>query len=175
MNERSSPGIEDTSDFWMAERGMKIRLEVQCPDGGWVAIFPAQLEQMIRQGAPVRATEVDYADAAARASEPVAWRYRFVTSVDGKEWSDWFIVDDPKSIPSREGQIVQPLYASVAQPMSDQLLNNLVDWTWIHATEGAHWPSAKTMADLIRKAKERRPTQEDAGRYISISSTEDKS
>jgi hypothetical protein len=58
---------------------------------------------------------------------------------------------------------------TLAQPSSDQLLNDIVDWTWIHATEGAHWPSAKTTADLIRKAKERGPTQEDAGCYIAIS------
>lgn len=52
-----------------------------------------------------------------------------------------------------------------------QLLVNLVDWTWIHATEGAHWPSAATTEALIRKARERGPTQEDAGRYIADSST----
>jgi hypothetical protein len=51
----------------------------------------------------------------------------------------------------------------------NQLLKNLVDWAWIHATEGAHWPSAKTIDTLIRKAKERGPTQEDAGRYIAVS------
>jgi hypothetical protein len=57
---------------------------------------------------------------AVQSGEPVAWRYRFVTSVDGKELSDWFIVDDPKSIPSREGQTVQPLYESVAQASAVQ-------------------------------------------------------
>jgi hypothetical protein len=45
-------------------------------------------------------------------AEPVARRYRFVTGVDGKELSDWFIVDDLRSIPRREGQAIQPLYAS---------------------------------------------------------------
>jgi hypothetical protein len=53
---------ERDSDFWMAERGMKVRLEAQDPSGKWIAIFPAQLEQMIQQGAPVRATEVEYDD-----------------------------------------------------------------------------------------------------------------
>lgn len=43
--------------------------------------------------------------------EPVAWRYRFVTSVDG-DWSDWFIVDDPQSIPKRDNQVVQALFAA---------------------------------------------------------------
>jgi hypothetical protein len=69
-------------------------------------------------------------------------------------------------------QLREVLMRDYAQTPSDQLLANLVDWTWIHATEGAHWPSAATTETLIRKAKERGgPTQEDAGRYIAVSST----
>jgi hypothetical protein len=44
---------------------MKVRLEAQDPSGKWIAIFPSQLDQMIQQGAPVRATEVEYDDVAA--------------------------------------------------------------------------------------------------------------
>ena len=42
----------------VAEAGMRVRLEAQAPSGKWIAIFPAQLEQMIQQGLPVRATEI---------------------------------------------------------------------------------------------------------------------
>lgn len=46
--------------------------------------------------------------------KPVSWRYRFVTTVDGKDWSDWFIVDDRESIPYRDParQVIEPLYAA---------------------------------------------------------------
>jgi hypothetical protein len=61
-NGNLSAMTERDSDFWMAERGMKVRLEAQDPSGKWIAIFPAQLEQMVQQGAPVRAIEVEYDD-----------------------------------------------------------------------------------------------------------------
>lgn len=51
------------------------------------------------------------------AGEPVAWRYRFVTTTDGKEWSDWFIVEYPNSIPFRPQQVVEPLFAA-PQPVA---------------------------------------------------------
>lgn len=43
--------------------------------------------------------------------EAVAWRYRFVTSVQG-DLSDWYVVHDAQSIPKRDDQIVEPLYAA---------------------------------------------------------------
>jgi hypothetical protein len=51
--------------------------------------------------------------------QPVAWRYRFVTSVDG-DLSDWFIVDDIRSIPTRTDQTVQPLYTTSPDTSTDQ-------------------------------------------------------
>jgi hypothetical protein len=52
-------------------------------------------------------------------AEPVAWRYRFVTSVQ-RDWSDWFIVDDEPSIPelAADDVQVQPLFAH-PQPSPD--------------------------------------------------------
>lgn len=53
--------------------------------------------------------------------KPVAWRYRFVTSIYG-DLSDWFIVDDEKSIPSRNPnmQTVQPLYTTGPDTSTDR-------------------------------------------------------
>lgn len=51
--------------------------------------------------------------ASVKAGEVVAWRYRFITS-EQRDWSDWFIVDDPKSIPNRPlpDLEIQPLYTT---------------------------------------------------------------
>ena len=38
----------------------------------------------------------------------------------------------------------------------------LVDWVYLHATEGEAWPSTKTANDLIAKAIAGKPTQADA-------------
>jgi len=54
--------------------------------------------------------------------QPVAWRYRFVTSIYG-DLSDWFMVDDLSSIPPRDDQTIQPLFT---RP-SEQALTE-ADW-----------------------------------------------
>ncbi|WP_439398533.1 hypothetical protein ACRQ5Q_14630 [Bradyrhizobium sp. PMVTL-01] len=41
-------------------------------------------------------------------------------------------------------------------------LRNLVDWAYLHATEGEVWPSSKTADELIAAAAERAPKQADA-------------
>jgi hypothetical protein len=71
--------LVDNGDLWMAEQGMKVRLEAQDPSGKWIVIFPAQLEQMIQQGAAVRATEVEY-DLEATPSRPRPARIRRLVS-----------------------------------------------------------------------------------------------
>lgn len=43
-----------------------------------------------------------------------------------------------------------------------EFLRGLVDWAYLHATEGQTWPSTKTADALIALAKERRPSQTDA-------------
>lgn len=42
------------------------------------------------------------------------------------------------------------------------VLSRLVDWTYLHATEGEVWPSSKTKADLITRASQDAPRQEHA-------------
>lgn len=65
--------------------------------------------------------------------EPVAWRYRFVVDRDGG-LSDWFVVEDAASIPTRQQQTVQPLYTR-PQP--------------------AAWPDREAVIACIRDAADR--------------------
>lgn len=44
----------------------------------------------------------------------------------------------------------------------DPLLSKLVDWVYLHATEGGAWPSTTTKRALIELALQRAPTQADA-------------
>lgn len=44
----------------------------------------------------------------------------------------------------------------------DPIAERLVDWVYLHATEGQQWPSTKTKSTLIARAMEGEPTQDDA-------------
>ncbi len=123
MTDRSSPDIER---FTFGQPVENIAASDDNPiKRGFFVQYCGPSERMVEYASPqgIHTTPADNLRAsvtsgAAEAREPIAWRYRFVTSVDGKEWSDWFIVDDPRSIPCREGQTVQPLYTSAAQGSS---------------------------------------------------------
>lgn len=99
--------------------------------------------------------------------QPAAWRYRFVTSKDGKEWSDWFIVDDPALIPPRANpsdQIVQPLcvYPAAALSGADRrLLLNVAAGERQYGSDRAAaliealtHPSAQPKADRVSASPE---------------------
>lgn len=43
-----------------------------------------------------------------------------------------------------------------------EFLRNLVDWAYLHATEGTTWPSTKTADELIAKASFKKADQSDA-------------
>jgi hypothetical protein len=49
-----------------------------------------------------------------------------------------------------------------AAPVEIDVLSRLVDWTYLHATEGEVWPSSKTKADLITRARQDAPRQKHA-------------
>jgi hypothetical protein len=53
----------------------------------------------------------------------------------------------------------QPPAAPVEQ---DEMLSRLVDWAYLHALEGAAWPSTKTKQMLIARARQDKPTQDHA-------------
>lgn len=46
---------------------------------------------------------------------------------------------------------------SVTEPVD--LLDRLVDWAYLHATEGQTWPSTKTKTSLILRARQYKPIQ----------------
>lgn len=60
---------------------------------------------------------------ATAAAQPVAWRYRFVTSIQ-RDWSDWLIVHNERSIPDRplSDIEIQPLFATPSPLPAPQLV-----------------------------------------------------
>ncbi|ETR79157.1 hypothetical protein X566_15355 [Afipia sp. P52-10] len=50
----------------------------------------------------------------------------------------------------------------MTEAMDDDFLRGLVDWAYLHATEGQTWPSTRLADELIAQARERRPSQSDA-------------
>lgn len=53
---------------------------------------------------------------------------------------------------------LQPATPTAGEPVADRL----VDWVYLHATEGQQWPSTKTKSMLIARAMEGEPTQDHA-------------
>jgi hypothetical protein len=74
---------------------------------------------------------------------------------------------------ARIGDIVASKSRPVADPevTAGGFLHNLVDWVWIHATEGQHWPSSATAQRLIALARAKPATQADADWLKSTSPT----
>ena len=64
-----------------------------------------------------------------------------------------------------------------SQPETTNFLPNLVDWVYLHATEGNVWPSSKTAQQLIALARTKPATQAEAdaiknGAPFPVASTE---
>lgn len=60
------------------------------------------------------------------------------------------------------GKITAHVRPPAAPVETEELLSRLVDWTYLHALEGAAWPSTKTKQMLIARARQDKPTQDHA-------------
>jgi hypothetical protein len=58
--------------------------------------------------------------------------------------------------------ISKPFDPATERLADTDLLGRLVDWTYLHATEGQAWPSNKTKKELIAQARHAAPIQTDA-------------
>jgi hypothetical protein len=54
--------------------------------------------------------------------------------------------------------------------LQETIADRLVDWTYLHATEGVQWPSTKTKSMLISRAMQGEPTQDHADGMKAVAS-----
>jgi len=104
-------------------------------------------------------------------SQHIGWLKQYIIGMTDANWADMRVraerqLHELSAALRAQSDVRAP--ASQGEPVANgPLLKAVVDWTYLHATEGRAWPSSKTIAALIAKAMRANPTQTDAEAMMS--------